>query len=96
MINKPYWVTPTEELPFEECDFNREIIEPETNEHFPEGAVGIRVDDNFWAVAALPLSYREKTIEQIVTEFWPDAKNPTYKPDSNDKEAWAKIFGESA
>lgn len=92
MIELPYWVEETDKLPFDECDFNREIVEPGTNEIFPDGAVGIRVDDNFWAVAALPYSYKEKTIQEIVAEFWPDAKNPTYKPDADDKEAWKVIF----
>ena len=93
-LELPYWTTPTDKLPFEECDFNREIVEPGINEHFPDGAVGVRVDDNFWVVAVLPLSYRDTSIEEIVAEFWPDAKNPTYKPDADDIEAWRKIFAE--
>lgn len=92
MLELPYWVTPTDELPFEQCDFNREIIEPFENRDFPDGAVAIRVDDNFWVVAALPLSYRDKSIQEIVAEFWPDAKNVTYKPDAHDLAAWRKIF----
>jgi hypothetical protein len=88
----PYWVTPTDELPFAECDFNREIVEPGVSQFYHQGTVSIRVDDNFWQVAALPLSYRDKSIQEIVAEFWPDAKNPTYKPDSDDHEAWKKLF----
>lgn len=52
-------------------DFCKEIIEPGANEDFPNGAVGIRVDNGFWAVAALPYEYKDVPIEQIVTEYWP-------------------------
>lgn len=52
-------------------DFSKEIVEPGTNETFPNGAVGIRVDDDFWAVAALPYEYKDTPIEEIVAEYWP-------------------------
>jgi hypothetical protein len=67
-FEKPYYVE-TDGLPG--LDFNREIIPPGTNEAFPEGAIGIRVDGDFWAVAALPYSYLEKPLPEIVKEFWP-------------------------
>lgn len=65
-------------------DFNREIVPPGENETFPDGAVGIRIDDDFWVVAALPYSYREVSIEDIVAEFWPEVSAPVFKPDSGE------------
>lgn len=65
-------------------DFNREIVEPGTNETFPDGAVGIRVDDDFWTVGALPLKdYRTMPLPQIVSIFWPEVTDPIFKPDSS-------------
>lgn len=64
----PYWAV-ADELP--DDDFSKEIVEPGTNDTFPDGAVGIRVDDDFWAVAALPLSFRNVPLEEIVKRFWP-------------------------
>ena len=63
-------------------DFNREIIEPNINETYPEGAVGIRTDDDFWQVAALPLKFRELTIQEIVPILWPDIKDPWFGEDT--------------
>lgn len=66
-------------------DFNREIVEPGTNKMFPDGAVGVRIDDDFWVVAALPLDqYRDVPIQEIVKEFWPEVTKPVFKPDSGD------------
>lgn len=53
-------------------DFNREIIAAGESEDFPAGAVGIRVDDDFWAVAALPLEYAEAPLREIVAALWPE------------------------
>ena len=90
-LSHPYYVS--KELPFEQNDFNREIVEPNTVDELPDGAVGVRCDDDFWVVAILPYSYKEKTIQEIVAEFWPDEKNPLFNPDSGDPwwdERWKK------
>lgn len=63
-------------------DFNREIVEPGMNETFPDGCVGIRVDDDFWAVAALPLSYRDTPLPDLVRALWPHyADQADFTPD---------------
>ena len=84
-LNSPYWATETDEdtkLPG--YDFCREIIEPGTNETFPDGAVGIRVDDDFWAVAALPLEYRSWKLPDLVKNLWSgfEGLRASYHPDS--------------
>lgn len=58
-----------EEMPF--SDFNKEIIAPGLMDEFPNGAIGIRVDDNFYSIGALPYSYLSVPIQEIVKEFWP-------------------------
>ena len=76
----PHWVLPLDEL--SSWDFNREIVNPGTNETFPLGAIGVRVDYDFWAVAALPYEeYINKTIQEIVAEFWPDCPDPEFDED---------------
>lgn len=77
----PYWYA-KDDLPG--LDFNREIIEPGTHDKYPDGVLGIRVDDDFWAVAALPLAeYRDKPLPEIVNELWPTyVGEATYAPDS--------------
>ena len=53
-------------------DFNRDIIEPNTNKEILEGAVLVRNDDDFFIIACLPYeTYKNKPIEDIVAEFWP-------------------------
>lgn len=80
-LQKPYWVAPLNELP--SWDFNREIVMPGENKNFPDGAVGVRADDDFWAVAALPLAdYINRPIEEIVAELWPECPHPRFEPDS--------------
>jgi len=74
----PYWVGENPSF----NDYNREIIEPGMIDVFPEGAIGIRVDDDFWAVAALPLSYIDTPLEDIVEALWPEhTMDATYNPD---------------
>lgn len=70
-LKKPYWVMPSDEdMPFD--DFNREIVTPGLLPEFPDGAVGVRVDDDFYCIAALPFKeYIGVTIQEIVKEFWP-------------------------
>ena len=69
------------DLPFSENDFNKEIVDPNINEDYPEGAVGIRVDDDFWQVAALPLEFKDLSIQEMVEVLWPEEKKPTFNPD---------------
>lgn len=79
---QPYWATgETESLPG--FDFNREIVPPGTNVDFPEGCLGIRADGDFWAVAALPLSYEAVPLETLVKALWPTiADRAECTPDS--------------
>ena len=69
------------DLPFSDCDFNKEVVEPDINEHYPEGVVGIRVDDDSWQVGAIPLEFKDLTIQEIVEVLWPEEKNPSFNPD---------------
>lgn len=69
LLQKPYWAA-EDNLPG--TDFCREMCPPGSNENFPEGAVGIYVDDDFWSVAALPWSYKDTPLQDIVAELWPD------------------------
>lgn len=93
-IQTPYFVI--DELP--SLDFNREIIEPGQVEQFPDGAVGIRADDDFWPVAAIPLRFREVALPDIVAALWPTyAAQAEYCPDHGSveqriyfAEGWAK------
>jgi len=78
-LKKPYWATDVD-LPSH--DFCRELITPGKNKNFPEGAIGLRVDDDFWAVAALPNKYLNWSLEDIVKNLWPHAWKATFHPDS--------------
>jgi hypothetical protein len=85
-LKEPYWCHAYDpKSHFPGLDFNREIVMPGTNETFPDGAVGIRVDDDFWEVAALPWKYRDTPLEEIVGELWPEyvAEGATFEPDSD-------------
>lgn len=65
-------------------DFNKDIVPPGINETFPDGVVGVRVDDDFWVVAALPYDeYVDTPIEDIVAEFWPTHTNIKYNQDTS-------------
>lgn len=64
-------------------DFNREIVHPGENPEFPDGAVGIRIDDDFWTVAALPYDeFRRCTIEELVAVLWPKIDDASFGPDT--------------
>lgn len=66
-------------------DFNREIVPAGKNDNYPEGALGIRVDDDFWVVAVLPFRFAELSIENLVEVIWPDIyPKAEFKPDSRD------------
>ena len=92
-IVEPYWFHPYERnKPFPGLDFNRELVPPGTFSKYPEGAVGIRVDDDFWAMAALPWKYADTPLFRIVKELWPEcvAEGVTYGPDSDDPSSDAR------
>lgn len=76
-FEKPYWVGET--VPT--YDFNKEIFEPGIHPKFPDGVVGIRCDDDFWVVAALPYSYKEVPVEKIIAEIFPHITDPVFGPD---------------
>jgi len=89
-----YYALVTKQIgPF--TDFNRDVIEPNTNDEVPDGVVMVRNDDDFWIIANLPYNlYKGKTIQEIVAEFWPDVKDPQFHPDSGDP--WWDEFWETA
>lgn len=68
-LQSPYFVH-TEGLPG--LDFNRHIVLPGANEEFPQGVIGIYVDDDFWCVAALPISYLNVPLRDVVEALWPE------------------------
>ena len=63
----PYFVDGTH--PFH--DFNKEVVPPGWYPAHPRGAVAIRCDDDFYAVAALPLRYRTVPTRVLVRKLWP-------------------------
>lgn len=68
-------------------DFCRDIVQPGTNETFPDGAIGIRVDADFWSVAALPMKYLDVPLKDLVAELWPHyAGEASFHPDSGSTE----------
>jgi hypothetical protein len=77
-FEEPYGAMPDdEEMPFH--DFNKEIVAPGLLPMFPNGAIGIRVDDDFWSIAALPYDqYLNVPIQDIVKEFWPSKFDKAY------------------
>ena len=80
MKDELYWIADYEHLGF--TDFNKEIAVPRKLEKFPEGAVGIRVDSNFWLVALLEYEpYASMPLQDIVKQLWPEVENPSFKED---------------
>jgi hypothetical protein len=73
-------------------DFTRELIEPgyKTDpkegepEEYPEGAITIRGDIDFWIVAVLPRRFEAIPMTDIVRLLWPDIEKPTIYPDTGD------------
>ncbi|UEM03687.1 hypothetical protein JL101_027695 [Skermanella rosea] len=63
-------------------DFNREIAAPGSLDKFPDGAVAVRVDDDFFVVAVLPPEFVGLGIERIVPVLWPDVTDPVFKSDT--------------
>lgn len=77
-------------------DFNRDVIKPEDNDrNLPEGAVGIRVDDDFWIMAILPYKYVDLSLTDLVEAIW-KLEPGTYetKPDSGtpEQDAYYKLL----
>lgn len=70
-LESPYGAMPDdEEMPF--SDFNKEILAPGLLPDYPGGAIGVRVDGDFYSIAALPYDkYLHVSIQDIVKEFWP-------------------------
>lgn len=62
-------------------DFNREIMKPGQRPDFPDGAFGIRTDDDFWAVAVLPYEFRLIPLPEVVALLWPTITDPSFEPD---------------
>lgn len=62
-------------------DFNKEVLPPGMQHDLPHGAVGIRVDDNFFVVALLPWRFRDLSTKDIVSVLWPSVQNPQIFPD---------------
>lgn len=80
-IYPPYYVMAHNKVPY--TDYSREMIPPNTDDTFPDGAVGIRVDAGFWAIAALPWKeYKDVPLKDIVRKFWPDTMDDaSFEPD---------------
>lgn len=82
-MSNEYWFCKEEDSLLQSFhDFNREIIEPGVNDNFTEGAVGIRVDDDFWVAAILPYEMRKFSIEELVAAIWPDITDARFNPDT--------------
>jgi hypothetical protein len=75
-------------------DFNREIVRPGKDKDYPEGALLIRADWDFWVVATLPLAFESLDCRSIVETLWPRLDATTY-PDSGDP-WWAATADEEA
>lgn len=93
-----WWFTPEGHLPSH--DFNKDVVKPGDTEYldeegniaWPDGATTIRMDSDFWLCAVLPYEYRDLTIQELVAILWPTVENPRFNPDTQDTEAWAKIW----
>ncbi len=82
-LHDPYWACPDDADIWPGLDFNRELLPPGESDKFPRGSVGIRIDDDFWQVAALPWEWREATLSEIVAALWPSRFSvATFEPDS--------------
>lgn len=64
-----------------DIDFNRDIVAPGASVTFPDGAIGIYVDENFWDVAALPLRFIDLPLPRVVAILWPDVTDPEFGED---------------
>lgn len=62
-----YWWSPITEG----YDFNREIVNPGSHKKYPEGGIGLRTDDDFFAAAILPWKFHALPLLNIVEMLWP-------------------------
>lgn len=93
-----WWFTPEAKLDFD--DFTKDVVKPNDTEYpnakgevaWPEGATTVRMDDDFFLCAVLPYEYKDLTIQEIVAILWPTVENPRFNPDTQDVEAWNKIW----
>lgn len=76
LLKKPYWASKASEVPYH--DFTKELHPPKTNKIFPRGVVGIRMDDDFWMVAALPWKYHWLSTEELTKMLWPEITDATF------------------
>ncbi len=55
------------------CDFwlNRELAAPGALPEYPDGAVAIRSDGNFWTEAVLPWTLLEVPLPELAAALWP-------------------------
>lgn len=82
---EPYfWYEKVDEMPGH--DFTRELIKP--SKEWPEGVVCIRVDDDFWSMAALPWEYRRLPLAVVVEILWPEIEKPILCADHGSWEEW--------
>jgi hypothetical protein len=63
-------------------DYCKEVSKPGENANYADGVTALRVDDDFWAVVTLPYEFKDLATKDIVDIVFPDAKDPTYEPDS--------------
>lgn len=73
------WFVATDDLPSRV--FNREIAEPGAVSNLPDGAIGVRIDDDFWVVALLPFHFESLSIQELVEVLWPNIPEPEFKED---------------
>lgn len=79
-VPEPYWVG-KKGVDLPSFDFNREIVKPSTNSEYPDGAVRILADWDFFTVAILPYRFRGLYIEEIAAALWPEIDTPCCQPD---------------
>jgi hypothetical protein len=68
---EPYWHV-EDPYTFPELSFFTEIVNPETNETYPRGAVFVFVGTTKMHVAALPLTWCLYSNKEIVQNLWPE------------------------
>lgn len=83
-LRNPYWAEPDDGGALSTfADFTRELSPPGMNWRFPKGAIGIRVDYDFWLVAVLPWEWLDRPLPEVVALLWPSMiPHASYKPDS--------------
>lgn len=67
-LHEEFWFDPTH--PWNDYCFD--VEKPGINDVYPNGCIGIRVDDDFWVVAVFPLGFLGMSIQEMVQVLWPD------------------------